>query len=78
MNQEGGRVPERVLVGQLGSRVGEQVRVCDWVQALRLQRRMQFVVLRDESGAVQLTNRRELRPGLERRIDTLTVGRRSP
>jgi nondiscriminating aspartyl-tRNA synthetase len=63
-----------VLVGQLGSRVGERVRVCGWVQTLRLQRRMQFVVLRDESGAVQLTNRREVRPGLDRRIDALTVG----
>jgi nondiscriminating aspartyl-tRNA synthetase len=64
----------RVLVGQLGARVGDQVRVCGWVQTLRLQRRMQFVVLRDETGAVQLTNRREVRPGLDRQIDALTVG----
>jgi aspartyl/asparaginyl-tRNA synthetase len=35
---------------------------------------MQFVVLRDETGAVQLTNRREVRPGLDRQIDALTVG----
>jgi aspartyl/asparaginyl-tRNA synthetase len=63
-----------VLVGQLGARVGRQVRVCGWVQTLRLQRRMQFVVLRDETGAVQLTNRREVRPGLDRQIDALTVG----
>jgi nondiscriminating aspartyl-tRNA synthetase len=64
----------RVLVGQLGARVGHRVRVCGWVQTLRLQRRMQFVVLRDETGAVQLTNRREVRPGLDRQIDALTVG----
>jgi nondiscriminating aspartyl-tRNA synthetase len=50
------------------------VRVCGWVQTLRLQRRMQFVVLRDETGAVQLTNRRETRPELDQRIDGLTVG----
>jgi hypothetical protein len=74
MGQVGRQGPERVLVGQLGSRVGERVRVCGWVQTLRLQRRMQFVVLGDESGAVQLTNRREVRPGLDRRIDALTVG----
>jgi hypothetical protein len=35
---------------------------------------MQFMVLRDETGAVQLTNRREARPGLDARIDALTVG----
>jgi aspartyl/asparaginyl-tRNA synthetase len=74
MGQEGRQGPARVLIGRLGARVGDQVRVCGWVQTLRLQRRMQFVVLRDESGAVQLTNRREVRPGLDERIDALTVG----
>jgi aspartyl/asparaginyl-tRNA synthetase len=78
MGDEGRQEPARVLVGQLGSRVGDQVRVCGWVQTLRLQRRMQFVVLRDETGAVQLTNRRELRPGLDQQLDALTVGRRWP
>jgi nondiscriminating aspartyl-tRNA synthetase len=74
MGQERREAPGRVLVGQLSSRVGERVRVCGWVQTLRLQRRMQFVVLGDESGAVQLTNRREVRPGLDEQIDALTVG----
>jgi tRNA synthetases class II (D, K and N)/OB-fold nucleic acid binding domain len=74
MGQEGQQRLERVLLGQLGLRVGDQVRVCGWVQTLRLQRRMQFVVLCDESGAVQLTNRRETRPELDQRIDALTVG----
>jgi aspartyl/asparaginyl-tRNA synthetase len=74
MGQEGRQGPARVLIGRLGARVGDQVRVCGWVQTLRLQRRMQFVVLRDESGAVQVTNQREVRPGLDERIDALTVG----
>jgi nondiscriminating aspartyl-tRNA synthetase len=74
MGEQGRQEPARVLVGQLGSRVGDQVRVCGWVQTLRLQRRMQFVVLRDETGAVQLTNRREVRPGLDEQLDALTVG----
>jgi hypothetical protein len=73
MGQDGRR-PARVLVGRLGSRLGDQVRVCGWVRTLRLQRRMQFVVLRDETGAVQLTNRREVRPDLDERLDALTVG----
>jgi nondiscriminating aspartyl-tRNA synthetase len=71
---EGRQGPARVLIGQLGARVGDQVRVCGWVQTLRLQRRMQFVVLRDETGAVQLTNRRDARPGLDDQLDALTVG----
>jgi aspartyl/asparaginyl-tRNA synthetase len=74
MGQEGVQGPPRVLVGQLGSRIGDQVRVCGFVQTLRLQRRMQFVVLRGGTGAVQLTNRREVRPDLDGRIDALTVG----
>jgi nondiscriminating aspartyl-tRNA synthetase len=74
MGEEGRQRPARVLVGQLGERVGDRVRVCGWVQTLRLQRRMQFVVLRDETGAVQLTNRREARPELDDQLDALTVG----
>jgi nondiscriminating aspartyl-tRNA synthetase len=74
MGEEGRQRPARVLVAQLGARVGDQVRVCGWVQTLRLQRRMQFVVLRDETGAVQLTNRREARPELDDQLDALTVG----
>jgi nondiscriminating aspartyl-tRNA synthetase len=74
MGEEGRQGPPRVLVGHLGPRVGDTVRICGWVQTLRLQRRMQFVVLRDETGAVQLTNRREVRPDLDGQIDALTVG----
>ena len=74
MGEEARRRPSRVLIGQLGTRIGDQVRVCGWVQTLRLQRRMQFVVLRDETGAVQLTNRREIHPELDHQLDALSVG----
>jgi hypothetical protein len=40
MGQEGVQSPPRVLVGQLGSRIGDQVWACGFVQTLRLQRRM--------------------------------------
>jgi nondiscriminating aspartyl-tRNA synthetase len=65
---------ERVVVAQVGSRVGDTVRLCGWVQTLRLQRRMQFVVLRDETGSVQVTNKREVNASLDEQIDDLTVG----
>ncbi|WP_308426072.1 aspartate--tRNA(Asn) ligase [Lentzea pudingi] len=49
---------ERVLVSDLRERVGETVSVCGWVNTLRLQSKMQFLVLRDHTGMVQITHRR--------------------
>src|SRR6266540_2628317 len=65
---------ERVLVADVASHVGDRVRVCGWVQVLRLQSKMQFVVLRDETGAIQITNPRDAIPGLADQIDTLSLG----
>ncbi|MFT3797222.1 aspartate--tRNA(Asn) ligase [Microbacterium sp.] len=47
---------ERVLVSQLQSREDGPVRVSGWVETVRDQKRVQFVILRDETGAVQLVN----------------------
>lgn len=49
---------ERTPIGRLPEHVGERVRLCGWVATLRLQRAMQFVVVRDASGSVQLTHAR--------------------
>ena len=43
----------RTLIAQLSERIGERVTVRGWVHALRDQKRMQFVILRDESGLAQ-------------------------
>jgi nondiscriminating aspartyl-tRNA synthetase len=43
----------RTLIADLPGKVGEQVRVRGWVHALRDQKRVQFVVLRDETGLAQ-------------------------
>lgn len=48
----------RVKIEDLSSRIGETVRVCAYVTALRLQRKMQFVILTDSSGSLQVTHRR--------------------
>jgi len=48
----------RVKIEDLQSRIGETVRVCAYVGALRLQRKMQFVILSDGSGSLQVTHRR--------------------
>jgi aspartyl-tRNA synthetase len=49
-------VSERVLVSQLQSRVDGPVSVSGWVETVRDQKKVQFVILRDETGAVQLVN----------------------
>ncbi len=41
------------MIGELAAKVGEQVKVRGWVNALRDQKSVQFVILRDESGMAQ-------------------------
>jgi aspartyl-tRNA synthetase len=48
----------RVLVSELRQHVGETVSVSGWVNTLRLQARMQFMVVRDHTGMMQVTHRR--------------------
>lgn len=48
----------RALVADLRRHVDETVTVCGWASTLRLQRTMQFVVVRDHTGMVQVTHRR--------------------
>lgn len=47
---------QRVQVNQLAAREDGEVTVSGWVEKVRDQRYVQFVVLRDETGAVQLVN----------------------
>ncbi|MFF1876805.1 aspartate--tRNA(Asn) ligase [Leifsonia sp. NPDC058230] len=49
---------ERVLIKDLAASPDGTVTVAGWVETVRDQKKVQFVVLRDESGAVQLVNPR--------------------
>ncbi len=62
----------RTTVAGLRGRDGETVTIAGWAQALRLQRAMQFVVVRDHTGTVQVTHRRD-GTALERALDGLAV-----
>jgi aspartyl-tRNA synthetase len=64
----------RVLVADLRKHVGETVSVSGWVNTLRLQRTMQFVLVRDHTGMTQVTHRRggESDP-LERQLEGITL-----
>lgn len=47
---------ERALIGQLKGLADGPVSVSGWVETVRDQKKVQFVILRDETGAVQLVN----------------------
>ncbi|WP_417561672.1 aspartate--tRNA(Asn) ligase [Microbacterium sp.] len=47
---------ERILVNQLAAHEDGPVSVSGWVETVRDQKKVQFVILRDETGAVQLVN----------------------
>jgi aspartyl-tRNA synthetase len=63
----------RVHVDQLAGCVGSDVVVCGFVDTLRLQKAMQFVVIRDTTGLVQVVHRRNDDAELAERLDTLTA-----
>ncbi|MER7845392.1 aspartate--tRNA(Asn) ligase [Kitasatospora sp. NPDC096077] len=64
-------IHNRVRVAELSEHLGRTVTVHGWVHALRLQGRMQFVIVRDGTGPVQVTHRRDGGP-LEARLEALT------
>ena len=61
-------IQRRVHVSDLREHIGRTVSVCGWVNTLRLQRTMQFVIVRDSTGLVQVTHRRDDAP-LEALLD---------
>lgn len=63
----------RTLVNQLGSHINETVTLYGWIQTLRAQKRMQFLVIRDHTGSVQAVHERVADDQLASTIDTLTA-----
>ena len=63
----------RTPIAELPERLGVRVRVRGWVQAVRDQKRVQFVILRDESGSAQAVLAKDDPPSeLNELISTLT------
>ncbi len=64
----------RTLIAELPDRIGERVTVRGWAQAVRDQKRIQFVVIRDESGLAQAALAKEEPPSpLNEQISALTA-----
>ncbi|MET7616708.1 aspartate--tRNA(Asn) ligase [Streptomyces sp. NPDC005408] len=64
-------IHSRVLVSDMREHVGRTVSVCGWVNTLRLQSKMQFVIVRDSTGMAQVTHKRDGGP-LEAQLEALT------
>jgi nondiscriminating aspartyl-tRNA synthetase len=63
----------RTLISELPTKTGETVRLRGWVNAVRDQKRMQFVILRDETGLAQVVLEKSDPPSeLNARISELT------
>lgn len=64
----------RTLISELPGKVGERVRIRGWAQAVRDQKRVQFVIVRDETGMVQVVLEKSEPPGeLSGEVSALTV-----
>jgi aspartyl-tRNA synthetase len=64
----------RTLISELRDKVGEQVTIRGWVHAVRDQKRMQFLVIRDESGLAQVVLAKEEQPSeLNQAVSALTA-----
>lgn len=64
---------ERTFIGNLRDAVGNTVRIQGWLQTLRDQKKMQFLVVRDISGAVQVVLEKQANPSLAELISGLPV-----
>jgi aspartyl-tRNA synthetase len=64
----------RTRITELAEHIGEQVRIRGWVQVVRDQKRMQFLVIRDESGLAQVVLGKEEQPTeLNELVSSLTA-----
>ena len=66
---------DRIHIRDLAARADGEVLIAGWVETLRDQKKIQFIVLRDESGSVQVTYpRREEQDALADTVSTLANG----
>ena len=64
----------RTLISELPEKVGQQATVRGWVHAIRDQKRVQFVIVRDETGLAQVVLAKADPPSeLNERVSALTA-----
>lgn len=62
---------ERTLIGNLRQAIGQTVKIQGWLQTLRDQKKMQFLIIRDRTGAVQVVFEKKSDPELAQAISAL-------
>lgn len=62
---------ERTPIGNLRQSIGEKVKVQGWLQKLRDQKKMQFLILRDSTGLLQVVFEKKADPSLAEQISNL-------
>lgn len=63
----------RILIQDLSKYIDQEVTVKGWVQKIRDQKTMQFIIIRDHTGMVQVTLEKSITPELGEIISTLGV-----
>jgi len=64
---------ERTMIADLRKNIGQKVKIQGYLQTLRDQKKMQFLILRDASGLVQVAHYRPNNDDLANQISGLTV-----
>ncbi|MDY6867071.1 MAG: aspartate--tRNA(Asn) ligase [Chloroflexota bacterium] len=62
---------ERTLIEDLKDHIDEQVKIQGWLQTLRDQKNIQFLIIRDRTGLVQVTHWKKGDPDIAETISTL-------
>jgi nondiscriminating aspartyl-tRNA synthetase len=64
---------ERTMIGDLRKKIGQEVKIQGFLQTLRDQKKMQFLILRDTTGLVQVAFWKANDPALAEQISPLGV-----
>ncbi len=59
---------ERVLINELNCHLNQEVKIQGWIQNIRAQKNMVFVILRDHTGLAQVVLERALNPKLADKV----------
>jgi nondiscriminating aspartyl-tRNA synthetase len=63
---------ERTKISELPERIGEKVRISGWLETIRNQKTMQFLIIKDGTGSVQAVHYKPSDPELAAAISSLT------
>jgi aspartyl-tRNA synthetase len=63
----------RSLIGDLKHEIGREVKIQGWLETVRDQKKMQFLILRDRTGSVQVTTEKSANPEITNQISRLST-----